>query len=347
MINIIGTLLSTTYFLIFKMYYFVFDTETNGLPEGKKMKADFSNVYLYQLAYYKYDLDLQLYSKINLFVNLDDYANFKYIEKNKIMEEDLRTKGKKIKNILNFLNKKLDDVCLLVAHNLDFDINVLLTEAKRNENFELYNKLLTIPKFDTMRVAGCLGLKLLNKPYPSQEDVYNFLFYNQLPIKKSSKYQILTLDEIQQNKLNDLSIQEEKNKVEHYSTLHDADDDTKHCGEIFCKLIKDWDKCIIKFGKFKNLNIPFWKQSFNMQLWALNKYYENLKVFKTDNIDHNQCYYQTYFTDFTNYIKYKNPKYIKNIDDVKIEIKKDKPKNFNCWSDDESETNQQYEDYKD
>ena len=92
----------------------------------------------------------------------------------------------------------LNDVCLLIAHNLTFDINVLLTEAKRNNNMELYDKLLTIPKFDTMRYAGSLGLKLINRPFPSQEDVYNLIFYNQQPKSKSrkSKVQALTFDEM-------------------------------------------------------------------------------------------------------------------------------------------------------
>lgn len=316
------------------MFYFVFDTETNGLPTGnKKIGLDFSNVYLYQIAYYKYDLNLQLYSKINLFVDLDDYKNFKYVDKNKITLEDLKTKGKKIKKILNFLNKTLNEVCLLVAHNLDFDINVLLTEAKRNNNFELYNKLLTIPKFDTMRVSGSFGLKLINRPFPSQEMVYNFLFFNKLPDKKINKVKSLTFEEVLNQRENK---EKPEDKTEYYSTLHDADDDTKHCGEIFCRLIKEWDNCILKFGKFKNLNIPFWKQSLNMQTWALNKYYESLKEFKDKNLKNNQDYYQTSFTDFVNYVKFKNQKYIKNIDKIII-----KPKNQvivnNNYSDSESE----------
>lgn len=274
------------------MYYLVFDTETNGLPRGKKYNFDFSDVYLYQLAYYKYDESFNLYSKINLYVDLEDYNNFKYIEKNKITIDDLKTKGKKIKNILKFLNNILNDVSLLIAHNLDFDINVLLTESKRNNNYELYDKLLTIPKFDTMRVAGCFGLNLINKPFPSQEAVYNLLF-------------------------------NEDNK-DIYKNIHDADDDTKHCGEIFCNLVGKWGNCIIKFGRFKKLNIQFWKQSLNVQIWCLKKYYESIREFKEDNLNNNKAYNQSYFTDYLNYVKFKNPEYIEDIkndeESVKIEL---------------------------
>lgn len=288
------------------MFYLVFDTETNGLPIRKDKNEDFTNVYLYQLAYYKYEKNLNLKSKINLFVDLDDYKNFVFIPKNNITKETLQNKGKKIKKILDFLNGMLNDVCLLIAHNLTFDINVLLTEAKRNNNMELYDKLLTIPKFDTMRYAGSLGLKLINRPFPSQEDVYNLIFYNQQPKSKSkkSKVQALTFDEMDGK---------QEDKQETYKTLHDADDDTKHCGEIFCVLIKRWKNNILRFGKFKNLNLPFYKQSKHYENWALNIYYVSLKEFKDENLKNNKSYYQTYFTDYLNYVKFKYPQYIKNI----------------------------------
>ena len=48
------------------MFYLVFDTETNGLPIRKDKNEDFSNVYLYQLAYYKYDKNLNLNYNSNI-----------------------------------------------------------------------------------------------------------------------------------------------------------------------------------------------------------------------------------------------------------------------------------------
>ena len=283
--------------------YFVFDTETNGLPiKEKDGNLNFSNVYLYQIAYYKYDKDLKEYSRLNLYVDLIDYSNFKYIEKNKITEEILKTKGKKINKILDFINKILSDVILLVAHNLSFDINVLLVECLRNKKMELYDKLLDIPKFDTMRYAGSLGLNIINRLLPSQEDTYNFIFFKKKPNKKNNGYQPLTIEQMEK-------ISQGKAKlVECYTSTHDALDDTKHCGEIFCYLFKDWDNCIIRFGKCKGLKIPFYKQSKNYQLWILKKYKEENESFKISHMESYREYKQSSFTDYMNYVKFKNYK---------------------------------------
>ena len=180
--NFINSVILIVIIFLLKMsYYLVFDTETNGLPIRNKKDFtnkgnDFSNVYLYQIAYYKYDKDLNEYSRLNLYINLDDYSVFNYIDKNKITEEILKTKGKKINIVLDFLNKVLDDVCLLVAHNLSFDISVLLTECVRHNKHELYYKLLSIPKFDTMRYASKTALKIVDHIMPSQEKTYNAIF---------------------------------------------------------------------------------------------------------------------------------------------------------------------------
>ena len=315
-----------------KSFYLVFDTETNGLPIDNKTEnyKDFSNIYLYQIAYYKYDVNLNPVSKINLFVDLDDYKNFVFIEKNGITEKTLRTKGKKIKKILLFLSKTLNDVHLLIAHNLDFDINVLLTEAKRNNNMELYDKLLSIPKFDTMRQAGCLGLKLIRWAFPSQEDVYNLLINGQAPEKKRKKIKPLTFEELENN-------QTGGQKKELYKTLHDADDDTKHCGDIFRVLIKRWNENKIKFGRYKSLNFGFDNMHKNFEFWALKTYYSDLKEFKDSNLSHNIDYRQTYFRDYLNYIKFKYPDYVKNINTVESRIKKEM-RDFIVYDDD-------YEDY--
>lgn len=264
-------------------YYFVFDTETNGLPvrKNKDIKTgkgdDFSNVYLYQIAYYKYDKNLNEYSRLNLYIDLDDYKFFNYIEKNKITEEILRTKGKKIDKVLDFINKIMDDVCLLVAHNLSFDISVLLTECVRHNKHDLYYKLLTIPKFDTMRYAGKTGLNIVNHIMPSQERTYNTIFKT------------------------------------NYISLHDAFDDTKHCGEIFKYLFNKWDNVLCYNGKFKGISYSDRVKS-ESGYFERNSYHKDINVYLKNRDEYNKNknsndnlkidftgYIQNWFSDYLNY----------------------------------------------
>lgn len=269
-------------FLLKMSYYLVFDTETNGLPIRNKKDFtnkgnDFSNVYLYQIAYYKYDKDLNEYSRLNLYIDLVDYSVFNYIDKNKITEEILKTKGKKINIVLDFLNKVLDDVCLLVAHNLSFDISVLLTECVRHNKHELYYKLLSIPKFDTMRYARKTALKVVDHIMPSQEKTYNAIFKT------------------------------------NYISLHDALDDTKHCGEIFKYLFDKWDNVLCYGGKYKGINYSDRVKSENgfferkkysndiiVYLKNKDKYFKNKNSNNDVQIDFTS-YVQNWFSDYLNY----------------------------------------------
>ena len=165
---------------------------------------------------------------------------------------------------------------------------------------ELYDKLLDIPKFDTMRYAGSLGLNIINRPLPSQEDTYNFIFYKKKPNKKNNGYQPLTIEQMEKISTGKAKL------IECYTSTHDALDDTKHCGEIFCYLFKDWDNCIIRFGKCKGLNIPFHKQTLNYQMWALRKYNEDKEDFKLLHTTTYKEYKQSSFTDYMNYVRFKN-----------------------------------------
>lgn len=200
-------------------YYLVFDTETSGLPLKINRTLDYSNILLYQISYIKFNTRLKPCKKLNLYIDIIDYNKFIYVEKNNITEQQLKN-GIKIKNFLSFYKKILKNVKLIIGHNIDFDISILMEECKRNKEYELLDLLLNIPKFDTMRIVHCTGLT--KKIFISQEDTYNLLY----------------------NRLN--------NEKNNYITAHDAYDDTLHCAQIFVNLFPLWDKMILMFGNYKN-----------------------------------------------------------------------------------------------
>lgn len=63
-------------------------------------------------------------------------------EVNNISQEELIAKGLPIKYIFEILAYSLQGVEEIVAHNIDFDYHILLSECYRNQFFQKYSPLL-------------------------------------------------------------------------------------------------------------------------------------------------------------------------------------------------------------
>jgi DNA polymerase III epsilon subunit-like protein len=254
-------------------YFLIFDTETSGLPKKINKNLDYSDILLYQISYIKCDYLLKPIKKINIYIDIENYNKFIYVDTNKIQEKDLKN-GIKIKKFLKFFHNILKNVKLIIGHNIDYDISILMVECKRNNELELMNLLLEIPKFDTMRMFGYNGLCLCKRIFVTQENAYNILFNN----KENNN-------------------QDKNNNQNHYISLHDAYDDTKHCTEIFFELFKYWNNVKLTYGRFKGLEYN--KTSLEYKKWFYKKKDEEiLKTIK------NNCYKQNNFTDYLNWVIY-------------------------------------------
>lgn len=239
------------------MYYFCFDTETNDKPillPSKKLSFD--HIKLLQIAYKKYDDEFTCIGEYNQYVNLIDYNDFKINEINKITIETLKT-GARITKILKLINKILSNVKLIIAHNAEFDINVLKMEASRYNYTELINKLNNIPIFCTMINGGCWGLKCISKPMPKLQDLYNH-FYSGININCN-----------------------QDNNTDVYETSHEAYDDVEHCWLCFVKLKDNWKNIILNIGQYKNKNKTYEVMLRNKSYcnWCLNLNYSNKLLF--------------------------------------------------------------------
>ena len=114
----------------------VFDTETNGLiPKNVTYHNSNSFPYILQLSYiiYTYDTNKILcieddIVKIPINVNIpEEVTNI-----NKITKSITEEKGIPIRDILEKFIFNLSRISVLVAHNYNFDKNMLLAELKRN-----------------------------------------------------------------------------------------------------------------------------------------------------------------------------------------------------------------------
>ena len=142
------------------MNVLVLDTETTGLPITKS----FNNYYPYtqldkyercrivSICWYKYNngkLVKKFYNIIkpeNFQIDNDSYA----CGINKITHEIANEKGILINDVFEELYQDLNSVDTIVAHNLNFDKNILLAELYRHNKNNIINLFLSKNMYCTM-----------------------------------------------------------------------------------------------------------------------------------------------------------------------------------------------------
>lgn len=125
----------------------IVDTETTGLPKGKALS---DQPYLVQIAARALDPQLRLRASISMLIVPQDGDGttlsipYGATMVHKITDDDVTLYGFYPKVALNMFANMLRRSCMLVAHNLDFDLNVLAAGFQRVGNdaagTELLNK---------------------------------------------------------------------------------------------------------------------------------------------------------------------------------------------------------------
>ena len=166
-----------------KMSVLVFDTETTGLPL-RNDKRDLSN-----------PKDFEKYDKARLIeiaykiISGDDNGlmlTYNTLVKNETLEienshihgittEMVLEEGKHICDLLDELleDMKTYNVQKIVAHNIEFDINIVLAECYRYGKQDLLERFLNANKFCTMKEGQKL---LMLQKYPKLTELYYRIF---------------------------------------------------------------------------------------------------------------------------------------------------------------------------
>jgi len=154
----------------------VFDTETTGLPKtrgfGKYYQpTDFTKYNesrIIEIGYNVYrKCDGNLVKSVSYLIKTNKDIENSHIHG--ITNEMVRDKGIDFKEAMRFFEADLNSCILLVAHNLAFDIHVLLAEAYRHHSYHLANLIKSKKRFCTMKAAKTLlGLK----KYPKLVQLY-------------------------------------------------------------------------------------------------------------------------------------------------------------------------------
>lgn len=117
----------------------VFDVETTGLipkrPQTTTLETIKSCPYILQLSFVLYDMDKQeIIRKFNSYVDVDDSVEIspKITEITGIVRETCKSQGLPIQDVLTEFYRAYQSCDVIVAHNIDFDKEMIMIEVMRN-----------------------------------------------------------------------------------------------------------------------------------------------------------------------------------------------------------------------
>lgn len=158
----------------------ILDTETSGLPIRNRYKyynpkliKYYKNSRIIEIAYNIIDNNGNVLSNYNTLIIPDNFE-ITNSEFHGITNEMCINKGKTIEKTLMRINDDVDkyNVKNIVSHNIEFDINILLSECYRCNSL-LTNKLLKCNTYCTM----LNGQEYMNVyKWPKLEQLYEYLF---------------------------------------------------------------------------------------------------------------------------------------------------------------------------
>jgi DNA polymerase III epsilon subunit-like protein len=158
----------------------IIDTETTGLPitigfdkyYSPKITKYYEKSRLIEIAYIICDEKKNKIKEVsNLIKPLDFEINNSQFHG--ITQKIANDSGIDLSDALNYLDEDLNNIDTIVAHNKNFDLNIILSECYRQNNIELADKILSKNTECTMKLG-----KEIMKQYksPKMVELYKFLF---------------------------------------------------------------------------------------------------------------------------------------------------------------------------
>lgn len=184
--------------------YLVIDTETNGLPDMRNMK--YGDYPLYT--------DLEKYNTARIiqisFMLCDEKFNeiemHDYIIKREKFEitnhefhnitNEISDNGRNFDEVIDIFMNTLKKCKYIVAHNINFDINVIRSEFYRRNYINLiqelykYQQICTVKKFKFVVKAKNKYNKIKD---PSLKELFRFAFNKEMEYAHNSKYDVINL----------------------------------------------------------------------------------------------------------------------------------------------------------
>ncbi|WGH24961.1 MAG: DNA polymerase III subunit alpha [Candidatus Shikimatogenerans bostrichidophilus] len=167
--------------------FLFFDTETTGLPVNNifKKKDIYRWPQLIQISWQMYNKYGDLITNKNYYIKLKKKINISLesIVIHGITKKFLIKKGKNLKYVLRKFIKSLNRSNVLIGHNIEFDINIIISLFfKYNYNKNIKN-ILNKKKIDTQK-----SLIFYNNKWISLKDLFNILYNYKIKNKLHNSY---------------------------------------------------------------------------------------------------------------------------------------------------------------
>jgi hypothetical protein len=176
------------------MKFIVYDTETTGLPASKNAKMTSTELwpYIVQLSYLKYDSERNHLQEKDSIIKIPENVimDEKNIAIHGITNEVSQTKGVSLIRVIDDFINDISDVDLLIGHNLEFDLKMMVVELFRiiNESTDEVVKQTYSEKMDK--------LYSLNKYYCTMQNSINLCKLPNPNKKYGDQYKYPRLDEL-------------------------------------------------------------------------------------------------------------------------------------------------------
>ena len=175
--------------------FLIFDTETSGLPGDPRFPAEYVDNWprIVQLSWGIYNSDGEELNFYNYIVKPDGFKIDKdSIKFHKITDEIANRDGHDIKDVLNFFKNSLRTDNYIVAHNMEFDMNVLGAECLRNKiklNRKFFRRLICTMK-TTTKYCDILHPKFNGPKWPTLQELYFKLFGEEFENSHNAIYDV-------------------------------------------------------------------------------------------------------------------------------------------------------------
>lgn len=185
--------------------YMIIDTETNGLPNNKGLtyghyplfndlnKYDSSRII--QFSFMICDEKLNN-NKIHDYIIYAENFNINNYEFHGITNSISKKEGYDFNIVANIFFKELENCDYIIAHNINFDINVIKSELFRRKLYHIIIELEKKNLICTMKTFKNI-VKASNKYYkikdPSLKELYKYAFDCDMEKAHNSKYDVINL----------------------------------------------------------------------------------------------------------------------------------------------------------
>jgi|DEB0MinimDraft_4_1074332.scaffolds.fasta_scaffold60583_1 DNA polymerase III epsilon subunit-like protein len=156
------------------------DTETNGLPEVKSWGVYYEPMFLsyydnsrmIELAYIIYNDDKTIFKSVNYIIRPDGFV-INNSQFHGITTDDAKQFGVDIQDVFEEFESDLKDINVIVGHNINFDLHIILSECYRSNNIDIVSKIKKITKICTME-KGKMYMSV--RKFPKLTELYQYLF---------------------------------------------------------------------------------------------------------------------------------------------------------------------------